>query len=401
VTEQDRLTAALAPLLSEEGWPYASLPPQLPGDPGAYHALFGRDALITSLQVLPVRPDVARATLRVLAERQATEPDAEIEAEPGKIGHEFRSEAPAPFAAAGYRPLRGGTFKYYGTADATSWWLVLLAALDDRTFADFLEPAWRAAAGWLWTALERGDGFVRHGLGAPPGSLVQQGWRDAIDPEDSFGPGIVREDGTAPAPPIADADSQAVAFTALRAVARLADDPVWEERAAELGERIGRCFLPEVMGLERGDRPVPGAGSQLGWLLWSGALAPAQRAAAADRLCRPDVLTRWGLRTLASSHPAFDAFSYHRGSVWPFDSWIGWGGLRAVGRDAAAETIRTGVLGAVQQLGLAPELYAVTSDGAIATIAKATRVQAWTIGARWALGEGWDGRPAAVGPVQE
>ena len=34
-------------VLSAEGWPYASAPPVEPGDPGRFHALFGRDALIT------------------------------------------------------------------------------------------------------------------------------------------------------------------------------------------------------------------------------------------------------------------------------------------------------------------------------------------------------------------
>jgi glycogen debranching enzyme len=384
--------AELDPLLSEEGWPYASLPPQVPGDPGAYHALFGRDSLITSLQTLPARPEVARATLRALADRQATAVDPEIEAEPGKIGHEFRGEAPAPFAAGGYRPLREGKFAYYGTADATSWWLVVLDALDDQELAGALEPAWSAAAGWLWGALERGEGFVRHGLHAPTGSLAHQGWRDAIDLDDPFGPGIVREDGTAPTPPLADADSQAVAFAALRAVARLSGDPLWDERAARLGERIARTFLPDVMALERANRPVRGAGSQLGWLLWSGALQGDALDVAADRLTESDILTPWGLRTLASSHPAFDAHSYHRGSVWPFDCWLGWGGLRAAGRLDAAETVRTGVLDALQSFELAPELYAVTLDGRLATIPKSTRVQAWTVGARYALSAGWDGR---------
>jgi glycogen debranching enzyme len=56
-------------VLSAEGWPYASAPPIEPGDPGRYHALFGRDSLITALQLLPVRPEIARATLRALAER--------------------------------------------------------------------------------------------------------------------------------------------------------------------------------------------------------------------------------------------------------------------------------------------------------------------------------------------
>jgi glycogen debranching enzyme len=382
----------LDPLLSQEGWPYASLPPQEPGDPGRYHALFGRDSLITSLQVLPARPEVARATLRALAARRATATDAEIEAEPGKIGHEFRAAPPEDFARGGYTPIRDGGFSYYGTADATSWWLVLLDATGDAALARELEDAWRAAAGWLERALDAGDGLVRHGLGAPAGSLTQHGWRDMIDSADPFGPGIVREDGTAPAPPLADADSQAVAYAALRALARLTGDGAWDERAAALGELIAERFLPDVMALEAGDRPVRGAGSQLGWLLWSGALGPGAREAAADRLVEPDVLTPFGLRTLASTHPAFDPRSYHRGSIWPFDSWLGWGGLRAAGRAEAAERLRMGVLAALDQLGRAPELYAVTLDGEVEQITGGTRVQAWSVGAGWALEHEWDGR---------
>ena len=103
-----------------------------------------------------------------------------------------------------------------------------------------------------------------------------------------------------------------------------------------------------------------GAGSQLGWLLWADALEPAAREAAAERLCAPDILTGFGLRTLSSESPVFDPHAYHRGSVWPFDSWLGYGGLRAAGRSGDAERVRTGVLAALDPLGRAPELYAVT-----------------------------------------
>jgi len=50
------------------------------------------------------------------------------------------------------------------------------------------------------------------------------------------------------------------------------------------------------------------------------------------------------------------------------------------------------VLAALGTLGLAPELYAVTRDGDAAPIGLANRLQAWTIGARWALERRWDGR---------
>jgi glycogen debranching enzyme len=372
---------AIDDLLSGDGWAYASAPPVEPGDPGRFHALFGRDSLISALQVLPERPDVARATLRALAALQGTADDPETDEEPGKILHEFRPQAEPYFAEAGW-PVRDGRLLYYGSADSTSWFLVVLAALGEPG----LEGARRAAAAWLERALERGGGLVRYGPRTAPGGLAQQGWRDASAPVDRHpgGSGILRPDGSEPAAPQADADVQAVAYAALRA---LGD----EERAAALAARIERDFLPDVMALEAGDRPVPGAGSQLGWLLWSGALTGDAREAAAARLCEPDVLTPYGLRTLSSASPVFDEQAYHRGTVWPFDSWLGWGGLRAAGRAAEAEQVRTGVLAALDALGQAPELYAVTRDGELAPAPSANRVQAWTAGARWALEHGWDG----------
>jgi glycogen debranching enzyme len=33
----------------------------------------------------------------------------------------------------------------------------------------------------------------------------------------------------------------------------------------------------------------------------------------------PDMFSGWGIRTLSADHPAFNPFSYHRGSVWPVE----------------------------------------------------------------------------------
>ena len=261
----------LAPLLSEEGWAYASLPPQEPGDPGRFHALFGRDSLITALQVLPAAPDVARATLRALAALQGTTHDPEIEEEPGKILHEYRPVAGPWFAEHGW-PVRDGRLLYYGTADATSWFLVVLDRLGDAALAAELEPAWRAAGGWLAGALDRGGGYVRYGP-RERGGLAQQGWRDSVAPVEHHpeGSGIVRADGGAPRAPLADADCQAAAVAALDALARLDPSGDWAARAAALRAAVA-AWGPEGMALEADGSPVTGAGSQLGWLLWAGAL---------------------------------------------------------------------------------------------------------------------------------
>jgi glycogen debranching enzyme len=339
-----------------------------------------------------VRPDIARATLRALGDRQGRRDDPVTAEEAGKIGHEFRSAPSQSFVDAGWP--RSGELRYFGTTDATPWFLVVLAALDDPELTAELGLAWRGAAGWLARELDGGDGFVRHPPRAVRGGLLQQGWRDAFDPAAPHSPGIVRADGRVPAAGLADADTQAVACAALRALDRLDPAAGWEQRERALRERISAAFEPEVMAIETDGRPVSGAGSQLGWLLWADALEPDASEPAAERLCQPDILTAYGLRTISDRSPVFDPHAYHRGSVWPFDSWLGWAGLRAVGRGAEAERVRTGVLSAIEQLGDAPELYAVTETGDVQTIARGNRRQAWTAGARWALANRWDARPA-------
>lgn len=377
-------------ILSDDGWPYASSPPVDAQDPGRFHALFGRDSLIFSLQVLPDRPDIARATLRVLASLQGQRDDPQTDEEPGKIVHEYRPHAGRRFERMGW-PVHDGELRYYGSADGTAWFLVLLGALDDSALKDELSASWRAASAWIERALERGRGLVRHGPRSANGGLQQQGWRDTSDPLDEDGGGILDADGRIPEPPLADADTQAVTVAALRATARLSRDTRWLALADRTVDRIASAFTPDTIAVDGADRRVSGAGSQLGWLLWADALPAPQRAAYAERLCRPDVLTDFGLRTLSSDHPQFSDSAYHRGGVWPFDSWLGWGGLRAAGRVAEAERVRRGVLAALERLGDAPELYAVSSRGP-ERIPIANRVQAWTVGARIALERRWDGR---------
>ena len=374
-------------LLSPEGWAYASMLPVEEGDPGRFHTLFGRDSLIFALQLLPDRPEIAAATLRALASFQGTSDDPEIDEQPGKIVHEYHPVAPDRLLDAGWA-VRDGGIRYYGSSDATSWFLVVLAATGNAELQEELSAHWRAAASWLEGAIDAGGGLVRFGPRRHRGGLTQQGWRDSVNPgRDGVGSGIVTEDVSAPPAPMADADTQAVASAALRALITLDPDraPHWQQRLAALRSRIAERFSPETMAIDGEDKIVPGAGSQLGWLLWSGALDKDAASAFADRLTQADILTPYGLRTLSVHHPGFLAASYHRGSIWPFDNWIGWLGLRAYGYEDAAEQVRTGVLKALSQLGLYPELFAVTAQGELASIPIANRIQAWTVGAAWAF----------------
>ncbi|MFN2589475.1 MAG: glycogen debranching N-terminal domain-containing protein, partial [Actinomycetota bacterium] len=102
-----------------------------------YVAVFGRDSLITSHQLLTVNARPARETLRLLAELQGTTEDDWRDEEPGKILHEIRR---GELAGAGVIPFT----RYYGSVDSTPWFVLLYAQYfrwtGDVRFAEDLLP---------------------------------------------------------------------------------------------------------------------------------------------------------------------------------------------------------------------------------------------------------------------
>jgi glycogen debranching enzyme len=78
------------------------------------------------------------------------------------------------------------------------------------------------------------------------------------------------------------------------------------------------------------------------------------------RFFEPDLWSGWGIRTLSAANPAYNPFSYQRGSVWPHDNGIIALGFRRYGFAAEAARVARDISEAASYFvsSRLPELYA-------------------------------------------
>jgi glycogen debranching enzyme len=325
-----------------------------------YATTFGRDGLITAMQMLWVDPKMARGVLFRLAALQAKTMDPSSDAEPGKIIHEVRMGEMAAL-----REVPFGL--YYGSADSTPLF-VLLAGLyfertgDAKTLRD-LWPSIEAALAWIEGADRDGDGFVEY-FRATEHGLANQGWKDSGD-------AIFHADGRLAAGPIALAEVQGYVYAAKRLIAHCACElgfpdraDVLEEEAQQLAEQFERAFWREdlqmyALALDGAKEPCCVRTSNSGQVLFSGIAQPDHAETVARRLLEPDLFSGWGIRTVSRSEVRYNPMSYHNGSVWPHDNALIAAGLHRVGAKQAVNQIFHGLYDAATYMDLhrLPELF--------------------------------------------
>ena len=325
-------------------------------------ALFGRDSLIAALQTAPVTIEFARGALAVLGAQQASARDDYRDAEPGKILHEMRLGELAFFKLIPHTP-------YYGTADATPLYLMVLHAAwrwtGERALLDTHIGHAEGCLAWIDEWGDRdGDGFQEYQTRSPQG-YENVGWKDSGD-------GVLYPDGTCVRGPKALCELQGYVYAAWQGMAEIFDvlgrpDRAGHlrQKAASLRERFDAAFWNEAFGgyayaLDGDKRQVLTSASNIGHCLWCGLIPPARAAAVADRLLGEAMFSGWGVRTLSADHVAFNPYSYHNGSVWPHDNGLIAQGLARYGFHDHAARVARAVSGAGGYFALhqVPELYA-------------------------------------------
>jgi len=326
-----------------------------------YVAPFGRDAAITGIETLLLTPTIAEESLRFLAKLQGQAVNDWRDEEPGKILHEFRQ---GELAGAGEIPHT----PYYGSIDSTLWWMI--AVYETWRFTnrlDFLqeveEPLMRAAE-WVVRYGDRdGDGLLEY-LRRSTVGLENQGWKDSFD-------SVLDEQGHIPPSPIALVEVQGYAFDAMKKAAELfrvlghGDRAEWAmQQARALRERFLERFTSTedkafIYALDGQKRPIQAKTSNEGHLLFTGILTPTQARQVIRRLFQADMVSGFGIRTLAQSATFYNPMSYHNGSVWPHDNAIIAWGLKTQGAIKELMQLSQQLYEAAQYfpLGRLPELY--------------------------------------------
>jgi glycogen debranching enzyme len=286
-----------------------------------YVALFGRDSLTAAWQAALTSTDMLKGTLPELARWQGTEVNDWRDEQPGKMIHEAH-DGPTKMLDISARR------RYYGSITTSGFYPVVMSELwhwtgDKELIRPLVGPTLKALK-WLdeYGDLD-GDGFYEYKTRSEQG-VRNQAWKDSAD-------AVVYEDGTQVEPPIATCEEQGFAYLAklhMSEVLWWLDEKDEAKRlfreAEELKKRFNEAFWMEdegfiAFGLDPQKRQIKSITSNPGHCLATAIVDESLVPRTALRFVADDLFSGWGVRTLSSRHPAYNPYSYHRGSVWPVE----------------------------------------------------------------------------------
>ncbi|MGH9326923.1 MAG: glycogen debranching N-terminal domain-containing protein [Terriglobia bacterium] len=283
-----------------------------------YMQVFGRDLQASGFQALMLSPELLRGSLNVLTKLSASEENDWRDAQPGRIPHEVHTD---PLSVLNFRSKS----LYFGSVSSCFLMPICISELWHWTGdLDSVRPYVDAALGaikWADTYSLDSTNFYRYKTRSEQG-VKNQGWKDSND-------AIVYPDGSQVDDPIGTSEMQGFMYAAKlhfsEIMFRLGDLQVARhlyQEAQDLKARFNEKFWMEDegyfgLGIDSKGELIRSVASDPGHCLLSGIVDESRVKRVASRMMRQDLFSGWGIRTLSAEHPAYNPFSYHRGSVWP------------------------------------------------------------------------------------
>lgn len=352
---------------SPEGWLYAGLP--------KFRRIFGRDSIISAMQMLPVDSEIAKNTLLKLASLQGKTFNLNTGEEKGKIPHEHFDDSSEGLEEHFRRVpwLKDGRTNYF-SVDSTPLFVNLAYQYyretgDTGTMETIIQPV-RDAVSWIINDGMFNDTLAyykaRQGMG-----LQSQSWRDGI--------GSILELAK---DPVSVIGVQGYLMEALFSAMRLSEKwemPFSNDFLSAMRKRIADAvenffYIDETdyfaLAIDGDGVAVKNVTSDPGHLLHSGMLSPGSNSKIISRLFEKDMITDYGIRSMSSDDPQFDDRAYHRGSIWPHDNWLIAQGMKRLGHMNEYNEIKETMLRAYEELGSIPEYYSVDKNGTLIPVPK-------------------------------
>ncbi|MCW6168269.1 MAG: hypothetical protein LVQ96_01505 [Thermoplasmatales archaeon] len=378
------LSKEISELKSREGYLYAGLP--------KFRALFGRDSIISSWELLDYDPGIAIKTLNALASLQGKKVVAETGEYPGKILHEYYDDPLVYEERKKVIPWlkRGPSFF---SVDSTPLFIILFSEARQRKKMRFSKQLTTSVDNALSFLLNYGFGnyFLGYEKAVIGGGLQSQSWRDGI--------GDIMDRLKSPVSPVG---VQGYAYYALVKMKEIMREGIYrssldltetientERRIRDLRENLDNYFWIDetsyyALACDGDGVAETAVTSDPAHLLFSGMLSRKREKDIIQRIFEDDMITEFGVRSLSSKDPRFDAKAYQRGAIWPQDNWIIAMGLKRRGYLKEYREIRERIIAAYIKMGKMPEYFSVTRDGTL--IYDNLRIapcypQAWSTGA--------------------
>ncbi len=350
----------------------------------SFMEIFGRDSIITGMQLYKKNSNILKNYLNELIKLQGNVHNEKTCEENGKIIHEYMY--PSSEKKYNIDWVEPGIPLYY-SVDSTPLFVIAAQFYYKRssniTFKRILKNAIIKAVQYLIKSTNK-YGFLFYNSEPIKNKLATMGWMDGSWNVYSQLKGN-----------ISLVEIQGYIYQALKGFISIFQNNEIADKALEILNILNNNFIEKFYNtdnkyfypaLECDDlKTINEVTSNAGHLLFTDIINKKLKMEIVKRLFSKDMITEYGIRTLSTESKYFDPYDYQYGSIWPHDNWIIYTGLKSSGFDRYAEVLKEKIINGYNALEKQSyEYYSVNVNGNIIPVeklkVKPCNPQAWSAG---------------------